>query len=273
MKNSLTKPLISLASGIHDGHPPDVSPRDMVWIAAEAGFNSVGLWVEPGNNWHSTTTKDVASALHQTGLQTLDVEVIWLQPDAKPDPNHHRIIDIGNELGALNCLVVSSEPDRDNTKRLYEDLCTRAEAGNIRVCLEYMWITEVKTLDHALDVVTSVNHPLGGILIDPFHHERVGHTPEKIREVPPKWLSYVQLCDMPKRGVIKDEADYLTDALDGRLCPGEGILPLEEYVAVLPASLPVSLEIRSRHYRETYTDALARAVAIKHASDQFFRRL
>ena len=96
----------------------------------------------------------------------------------------------------------------------------------MRACLEYMAITEVETLDDALDVVTAVDHPAGGILVDPFHHERVGHDPEKIGEIPPRWLSYAQLCDMPACGVVTDPDAYYIDAIDGRLAPGEGSVPV-----------------------------------------------
>jgi sugar phosphate isomerase/epimerase len=265
--------LIALASGVHDGNPPEISPVNMVRIAGEASYNAVGLWVEPGINWHPETTSAVRAALDQFSLVPLDVEVIWLQPGADPDPVHHQIIAIGGELGARNCLIVSSEPDRDNTKRLYEDLCHHAEAAGLRACLEYMGITEIKTLDDALDVVSAVDHPSGGILVDAFHHERVGHAPEKISEIPRQWLSYVQLCDMPDRGIVTDYHAYLTDALDGRLAPGEGAVPLAEMIAALPADLPVSLEIRSRHYRETYRDPVARAIAIREKTEAFYQKL
>ena len=46
----------------------------MVRIAADAGYNSVGLWVAPGDNWHSNTAGEVAAALQETGLVALDVE-------------------------------------------------------------------------------------------------------------------------------------------------------------------------------------------------------
>jgi sugar phosphate isomerase/epimerase len=268
----MTDQLIALASGVHDGNPPEVSPVDMARIAGEAGYNAVGLWVEPGANWHADTTGKVRRSLEQFGLVPLDVEVIWLQPGADPDPVHHQIIAIGGELGARNCLIVSSEPDRDNTKRLYEDLCRHAEAAGLRACLEYMGITEIKTLDDALDVVSAVD-PAGGILVDAFHHERVGHAPEKIAEIPRQWLSYVQLCDMPARGAISEYQPYLTDALDGRLAPGEGAVPLVEMIAALPSDLPVSLEIRSRHYRETYPDPVARAIAIREQTEAFYQQL
>lgn len=103
----MSERLIALASGVHDGNPPKVSAVDMVRIAAEAGYNSVGLWVAPGENWRSSTSGEVCAALRETRLIALDVEVIWLQPGGKPDPMHHEIISIGGEIGAKNCLIVS----------------------------------------------------------------------------------------------------------------------------------------------------------------------
>jgi sugar phosphate isomerase/epimerase len=183
---------------------------------------------------------------------------------------HHKIIAVGGEVGAKNCLIVSSVPDREQTKMLFEDLCEHAERAGMRACLEYMAITEIKTVDDALDVVSAVDHPAGGILVDPFHHERVGHDPDKICEIPTRWLSYAQLCDMPERGVISDPDAYFVDAIDGRLAPGEGSVPVTEMVKALPADLPISLEIRSLHYRERYPDPLERARAILAQTRAFF---
>jgi len=265
--------LVALASGVHDGNPPIVSPVDMVRIAADAGYNSVGLWVAPGDNWHSGTAREVSAVLQATGLVALDVEVIWLQPGGKPDPVHHEIIAMGGEVGAKNCLIVSSEPDREVTKRLYEDLCEHAARAGMRACLEYMAITEIKTLDAALEVVNTVNHPAGAVLVDPFHHERVGHDPEKIRDIPEHWLSYAQLCDMPERGIITDPDDYFVDAIDGRLAPGEGAIPVAAMARALPPHLPVSLEIRSRYYREQYPDPVERARVILARSTEFLNSI
>ena len=258
----MTDRLIALASGVHDGRPPVLSPEDMVYVAAEAGYNSVGLWVEPGQNWQADTTRKVRRALDDTGLTVLDVEVIWLQPGANPDPDHQRIIEIGGDLGARNCLIVSSDPDLEATKRHYEILCRHAEKAGMRACLEYLGITAIKTLDDALAVVEGVDHPAGGILVDPFHHERMGHEPARLAEIAPRWISYAQMCDVPERGAITDYDAYLVDALDGRLAPGEGALPLNEYLALLPDELPLSLEIRSLHYREHYPDPVERARVI-----------
>jgi sugar phosphate isomerase/epimerase len=75
---------------------------------------------------------------------------------------------------------------------------------------------------------------------------------------------------MPECGVVTDPDAYYVDAIDGRLAPGEGSVPVAAMVMALPADLPVSLEIRSLHYRETYRDPLERARAILAQTQAFF---
>ena len=75
---------------------------------------------------------------------------------------------------------------------------------------------------------------------------------------------------MPERGIITDPDDYFVDAIDGRLAPGEGSIPVAEMARALPPDLPISLEIRSRHYREQYPDPLERARAILERTQAFF---
>lgn len=260
-----TSRLIALASGVHPGLPPE----EMARVAGEAGYNSVGLWVEPGENWQKATTAKVRAILNDYDLNVLDVEVIRLQPGAKPDPLHHEIIAIGGELGAKHCLIVSSESDRANTKRLYADLCEHAAKANMRACLEFMYVTEIKNLADACDVVMDVGHPNGGLLIDSFHLERIGLGPDDIAGIDSKWLPYVQLCDAPERGEIVDGDAYYEDALDGRLAPGEGALPLHEFLSRFPTNISLSLEVRSKFYREQYPDPVRRARLILDHTLQF----
>ena len=61
---------------------------------------------------------------------------------------------------------------------------------------------------------------------------------------------------MPRYDELYDEA------LNGRLLPGDGELPLVELVAALPPGLPLSLEMRARWLREDYPDPVERARAV-----------
>ena len=73
-------------------------------------------------------------------------------------------------------------------------------------------------------------------------------------------LPYLQLCDGPL-DYVDDPDGLLEDALDRRSAAGEGELPLWALMQQVPG-VPLSLEVRSRRYRETYPDAAARAAAV-----------
>ena len=75
---------------------------------------------------------------------------------------------------------------------------------------------------------------------------------------------------MPECGGVTDPDAYYIDAINGRLAPGEGSVPVDAMAKALPANLPISLEIRSLHYRETYPDPLERARAILRQTQAFF---
>jgi sugar phosphate isomerase/epimerase len=251
-----TSRIISLAAGTH----PDFSPVETIQAAANAGFTGCGVWFE-ADDWTTQTTRDVKQAFNDTGLVPLDIEVIWINP-GNEDPNHDRQLDAGGEIGVKNVLIVSSEPNRDNTKRRFEILCTKAERAGIAASLEFLPITEIKNLSDALDVVMSVGHPNGHILVDPTHFHRTGGHPDELKALSPDLFAYAQYCD----GIDKLPDDsfetLLSDAIDGRLLPGEGAFPLEELVAVLDPQLPLSVEMRSKFLRDTYADATERAKVV-----------
>jgi sugar phosphate isomerase/epimerase len=82
-------------------------------------------------------------------------------------------------------------------------------------------------------------------------------------------LPYAQLCDGPARLQRADHATFLADAIDGRSAAGEGELPLRDLLAALPANVPLSLEVRSKRYRDRYADPVERARAVLDATDRF----
>jgi sugar phosphate isomerase/epimerase len=250
------KRLISLAAGTH----PDFTPVQTVHAAAKAGFGGCGVWFD-ADIWTDQTTKDVRQAFADTGLVPLDIEVIWIMPGDE-DPNHDRQLAAGAEIGVKNVLIVSSDPIADNTKRRFEILCDKAEKADIYANLEFLPITEVKNLSDGLDIVTSVGHPNGKLLIDPTHLHRTGGHPNDLKALSPDLFSYAQYCD----GVDKLAEDtfeaILSDAVDGRLLPGDGAFPLSALVDVLSPDLPLSVELRSKALRDTYTDAAERAQVV-----------
>lgn len=259
---------LSLASGVL----PEFGPVATVEAAGAAGFDAVGLWVEPAE-WTATTTRDVRAALAATGLPVLDVEVIWLKPGSSMD-DHRKTIDIGAELGTANVLCVSSDPDHAATAARLAELCRHAEVSEMRVALEFGIFTEVKTLAAALSILDAVAHPQRAVLVDPIHVDRSGTAIAEVARIDPALLSYAQFCDA--RAERPDPTDFdavIVDAIDLREQCGEGALDLAALHAALPCGIPLSVELRSRALRKAFGDPAERAKAVAKATRTWLETL
>lgn len=257
--------ILSLAAGTH----PEFLPDQVAHAAGQAGFSHVGFTIEP-QQWTAEQAKATKSALGQYGLSVLDVEVVWIPEGGELTDDHRLIIDAGAQLGASNILVVSAEPDPDRTAAALHQLCEWAAPADMRVALEFLMITAVQSLDSALDIVKRCDHPAAALLIDSLHFQRAGHAPADLKSIDSNLLPYSQICD----GNLQCDDNfnaYLEDAVDLRSAPGEGQLPIAEILDALPAAIPLSLEIRSKAYRNGYPDAVKRAKAVRQKSLAHFK--
>jgi sugar phosphate isomerase/epimerase len=263
----MSSPVLSLASGVI----PEASPLELIAAAGAAGFQAVGLWIEP-ERFSADYLKAVRQALSDQGLLLLDAEVVWLKPGPL-DLMHLRTLDIALELGARHVLVVSSDPDKAATASKLVQLCDHVSGSALRIVLEFGAFTEVCDLQQASQIIRSVNRPNLGMLIDSLHWHRSASTLEQIRNLPADWLSYAQLCDASGAGPdMADRAAVRHEAVDYRLLPGDGDLPLEQWLAALPGQLPLSLEVRSLSLRTVYPDFTERARAVLLGTERWFRK-
>ena len=248
---------LSLAAGTL----PEFLPNQVAHAAGQAGFSHVGFTIEP-EHWNPEQIKATKNAIADHDLSVLDVEVIWIPEGGRLTDAHRLIIDAGADLGASNVLVVSAEPDSDRTAAALHQLCEWAAPADMRVSLEFLMITAVQSLDSALDIVKRCDHPAAAILIDSLHFQRAGHAAAALKSVDSNLLSYSQICDGNLHCAETFNA-YLEDAIDLRSAPGEGELPLEDMLKALPAAIPLSLEVRSKAYRDGYSDPTERATSVR----------
>lgn len=258
---------LSLAAGTL----PEFAPETVAESAAQAGFSSVGLMIDP-QTWSPAAMRRVQRALRSGGLAVLDVEVVWIPAGGRLGDAHRLIVDAAAELEARNLLVVSAEPDPLRTADALHQLCERAAPAGIRIALEFLMITAVRTLPEALQVIRACDHPAAALLVDALHLERAGHHPHELRPVAEELLPYAQLCD-GRRHCDASHSAYLEDAVDLRSAPGEGELPLAELLESLPPACPLSLEVRSRRYRNAFPDPVERAARIRERTLRFLESL
>ncbi len=250
--------LISLAAGVI----PELldNPCQFVEIAALAGWKGTGVWFDP-STWTDATTREVKMRIDDTGLETVDMEVVRMGPSGDCGEG---LIEAALTIGAKNILTVSSYDSLDLTAERLTELCSLASEGNIRVCLEFMRFTSVKNLSDALKTVSMVEATNVGILVDLLHVHRSGTSYEEIAACDPSLFPYVQWCDGLVEPCGWSDKELIRDALDDRSIPGEGELPVLDFADLFDISVPFAIETRSRALRESHSDFEERA---KHLLD------
>jgi sugar phosphate isomerase/epimerase len=233
----------------------DTTPPELVSVAATAGFRSIGIRLTATPSvgippydilGDGPLLRETLRRLADTGLSVLDTEFLRFEPE-HPVAIPEGFLEVSARLGARNVLVMSAEPDEARTVERFCELCDRAAPYGLHVNLEFAIYTGVRTLAHAAHVVARSKRPNASVLIDALHWSRSGGLAAHVAAVDPGLFRYAQICDasadMPGPA---DTPALIREARTGRLLPGEGVLPLAELVAALPATLPLSIEAPCR---------------------------
>ena len=245
--------LISIAAGVSPELEDD--PCAFVEVAAQAGWEATGVWFDP-LTWTDKTTKEVGKRVDDADLTVVDMEVIRMGP--KGDCGE-RLVEAAASLGAMNILTVSSFDSIEATAERLNELCALALPSNIRVCIEFMRFTSVRTLADAIGVVQLVDHENVGILVDLIHVFRSGTTYNEIREADAGLFPYAQWCDASEEPRGWSTKELILDAVDDREIPGEGDMPINEFELLFDISVPFSVEVRSKSLRDAFPNFLERA--------------
>lgn len=253
----MTERLLSLAAGVC----PEVGPADFVAACADAGWAACGVWFD-ASTWDDRVAREVRRRLDDTGVVALDVEPVFVTPDGD---HGDRIVDAAAELGARHVLVVSRGVDVGTFTERFASLCDRAAPAGIGCSVEFLAMMSVRSLAEAVAVVSTADRPNGAVLVDNLHLARTGSTPGELTDLDPALLPYAQLCDGP----AEPGDDLLADALDHRCPPGEGGLPVADFLAALPPTTHLSLEVRSAALRRDHPDPVDRARRVLTATTTF----
>ena len=131
----------------------------------------------------------------------------------------------------------------------FGELCAdAARHTDATITYEFMpYDVNVNDVEKALAVVEGADAPNGGLALDTWHLGKLRLEPEELRRIPPRFLSWVELCDGPR--VAEDRLD---EVINRRRLPGEGEFPIVDYVAVcreLGYDGPWGVEVLSEELR------------------------
>ena len=230
----------------------ELSPPQMVEVAARSGYSHVGLRLIPATEeeHHFALVADpdlrrqTLKRLRDTGIGVLDVEILQLKPETCCS-DFEAVLEVGVEFGASEVLVAGNDPNEARLTDNLAELCDRAMAYGLRPHLEFMPWTNVADLSQAVRIVGQAGRANGGVLVDALHFDRSGSRLDALQQVEPSWLRYAQLCDVA--GPRPDDmTEILRQARHERRFPGDGDCDLMGLLRCLPANVPLSLEVPNR---------------------------
>lgn len=243
----------------------ELSPPQMVEVAARAGYSHVGLRLEPATpeEYHYPLVADndlrrrTMERLRDTGIRVLDVEILRLKPQTVV-ADFEKLLTVGAEFGATELLVAGNDPDEQRLTDNFAALCDWAAPLGLHPHLEFMPWTDARNLEQALRIVENASRANAAVLVDAFHFDRSASKLEDLAKVPSSRLRYAQLCDVagPRPS---DMAEILRQARNERRFPGEGDCDLLGLLKALPANIPLSLEIPTVKLLEQGVSGLDRA--------------
>lgn len=243
----------------------ELSPPDMVEVAARAGYSHVGLRLVPATpqEHHFALVADAElrrqtlARLRDTGIRVLDVEILRLKPETVV-ADFESILAVGAEFGASELLVAGNDSDEQRMTEHFAELCDLAATYGLHPHLEFMPWTDARNLEQAVRIVERAGRENGAVLVDAFHFDRSASRLEDLASVAPSRLRYAQLCDVAGPRPT-DMAEILRQARNERRFPGDGDCDLSGLLRCLPTNLPLSLEIPTVHLLEQGVSGLERA--------------
>jgi 4-hydroxyphenylpyruvate dioxygenase len=234
---------------------------------AAARFKGVEIFENDLLSFNGTPA-EVRRIIEGLGLQT-----ITFQPfrdfEGMPEPQRSKVFaraerkfDVMEDLGCDLLMVCSNvSPDSlggiERAAADFHELGERAARRGMRVAFEALsWGRHIHDYRDAWEVVRRANHPAVGLVLDSFHVLARGTDLSAIRSIPSDRIFLVQMADAPRLGM-----DYLSWSRHYRCFPGQGDLPIDDFMNALHATGfdgILSLEI----FNDRFRAGSARSVAI-----------
>jgi sugar phosphate isomerase/epimerase len=245
-------------------------PVDFIRIAGELGCSHVTLSMSSSPNrlpiypdiafrQDPALRRDMRSALADNAVKIGMMEGFAVLPGGSVD-DFAADLDMTAELGTRAICTVSIDKDAARTHDQYARLAELAAQRGLLTTTEAC-AGVYRKLDLALEAARAVAHPSFSLLIDTMHFFRSGSTVADLAAIDPVLIGHVQLCDVPMPAEMDS---YMEEALYERRCPGDGDLPLAEFLAQVPVGVIVGLEIPIRSEAEAGIgprERMARCVA------------
>ncbi|MEJ8812958.1 TIM barrel protein [Variovorax ureilyticus] len=225
----------------------NAAPMDVLSAAADAGFGAVGLRISgrsPGDPWPQPSAE--GSGLEQlrarAGALPIRISSISGYYISEKTSLSHLLanVEAARRIGAPLISQGCFEPDLARVGGLLRDYARAAADAGVRIALEFMPMSALKTIGDTRRVIADSDARNVGLLIDSLHLARSGADVSEVRALDPRSIYLTQLCDAP--AARAPDTTLFDEAMSGRMYLGDGGLDLEALVAALSPDAEIELE-------------------------------
>jgi sugar phosphate isomerase/epimerase len=234
-------------------------PPQIVTLAADLGCQCVGIGLAPAPGGYNpdghaawslrddpALRRETVAAAQGSGVRIAIVEGFAVMPD-RDMRGFAGDLDLVAELGCERINAVSIGKDMSQAIDGFGVLSELAAERGLLVSAEMGSLGPLDRVAPTLDVVRGVDAANFSLVIDSMHFFRLGNTLGDFAALDPALIGYVQLADAPWAPRCDS---YMEEAMFERMAPGEGELPLREFLTLVPEGRVVSLEIPMRSLAE-----------------------
>lgn len=271
------------AGDVYPGKGDEWSPIDIATrLEAVAAAGYVGLGFDSTDLMHiaeATGLGNLKRMIDDHGFTVVELEFInhwWSFGKRRADSDYIRraLFDAAADLGVevikvgaeMDVFRGEDEPvDMDHFAREFDALATDADRHGLKVAIEAMPMSNLRTLAQSVDFVRSVGNRAGGVAVDVWHVGRSGDSyVDTVATLPMEYVFQVELSDADQevRGNLTD------DTVHYRRLPGEGTLETAKFAAAVHDAgwrgvwgVEIMSEIhRARDIKEAVADAFAATI-------------
>lgn len=215
------------------------APLDYIHATRSAGYEAIGirLYRAPGRTYNfnpivgdAALMRDVKRAIGDLGLEMYDIYSYYLQPEMEWDlilPT----FDYAAELGARYVLVIGDDTEWNRMLDNMGRICEKLEPAGIRACIE-AYATKLTPLATAIKFCEDCARNNVGMCMDPRQgfRDEGRESNALLKQVDRALLPYAQINDSTPFGT------------NNGILPGEGEVPLFDYLDALPQGIDLSIE-------------------------------
>ncbi len=252
-----------------------VLPTEFVDIAADAGYDAVspviggpGVLASHRLAVGDAETEAMVARLRARGIAVNNLDGMVITPRMDWDA-YARLIELALHIGARRGVTLIFDDDPSRAADSFARAAEMARLAGLAMVMEFTELSEVKSLAQAADIIARSGEPVG-IVVDLLHLAYSGEGPADVAGADPALYLCAQICDGPARPTLEE---YQHNALFDRQVPGDGALPVVEFLKALPEQAPIGVEVplgtlagrgmshldRARLLRERVAALMARA--------------